>query len=195
MLLKLQKYELEVTYKRGQDMYIVDADTVQSPFDDDPEEEIHYEVLSINPISPSKYTQLVEATGSDVILSQLAHVVNNGNWPERFQGCPEWMKPFFAFRDELSVDNGIVLRGTKLIVPEVLRDEYMQQLHKNHMSDSTSKLARDYFYWPKMSDDIYHYVDKCEPCNSTKPRNQKEPMILLAVPDRPWQILSTVVFE
>ena len=39
------------------------------------------------------------------------------------------------------------------------------------------------------------YVDKCDPCNATKPQNQKEPMILLPIPDRPWQILSTCIFE
>ena len=78
-------------------MHVADAlSRVQSPFDDDPEEKIHYEVLNINPISPSKYTESVEVSGNYVILSQLAHVVNNGNWPARFQGCQEWMKPFFC---------------------------------------------------------------------------------------------------
>ena len=113
--------------------------------------------------------------------------------PQGFKDVKNGWSHFFAFRDELSVDNGIVLRGTKIIVPEALRHEYMQRLHKNHMSaDSTSKLARDHFYWPKMTDDIHHHVDKCEPCNSTNPRKQKEPMILLPIPDHPWQILSDV---
>ena len=62
-------------------------------------------------------------------------------------------------------------------------------------ADSTTKLARDYFYWPKISEDIHNFVDKCDPCNATKPQNKKEPMILLPIPDRPWQILSTDVFE
>ena len=72
----------------------------------------------------------------------------------------------------------------------------MQQLHKNYMStDSTTKLARDYFHLAKISEDIYNFVDKCDPCNSTKPNNQKEPMIMLPIPEHPWQILSTDVFK
>ena len=36
------------------------------------------------------------------------------------------------------------MRGTKIIV---MQYQYMQQLYKNHMpNDSTTKLARDYFY-------------------------------------------------
>ena len=66
------------------------------------------------------------------------------------------------------------MRGTKIIVPESLRSQYMKQLHENHMSaDSTTKLARYYFYWPKISEDIHNFVDKCDPCNGTKPQNQK----------------------
>ena len=119
-----------------------------------------------------------------------------GNWPNKFRSAPDWLKPFYPFRDELYVDNHIVMRGTKVIVPESLRSQYMKQIHKNHMSaDSTTKLARDYFYWPKISEDIHNFVDKCDPCNATKPQNQKEPMILLPIPDHPWQILSTDVLE
>ena len=62
-------------------------------------------------------------------------------------------------------------------------------------ADSTTKLARDYFDWPKISEDIHNFVDKCDPSNSTKPKNQKKPMIMLPIPERPWQILSTDVFE
>ena len=88
------------------------------------------------------------------------------------------------------------MRGTKIIVPESLRNQYMQQLHKSHMSaDSTTKLARDCFYWPKISEDIHNFVDKCDSFNSTNPKNQKEPMIMLPMPEHPWQILSTDIFE
>ena len=171
--MKLQKYKIEVIYKRGKDMHLADAlSRVHIPGQNNPDESIQYEVLTVNPISPSNYTELVDELQNDAILSQLVQVITQENWPAKFQNCPEWLKPFFSFRDELYVDNHVVMRGTKIIVPESLRSQYMQQLHKNHMStDSTTKLARDYFYWPKISEDIDNFVDKCDPCNSTKPKN------------------------
>ena len=197
MLMKLQKYNLEVVYKRGKDMHIADAlSRIYITGYENPNESIRYEVLTVNPVSPTKFTELVNASQHDAILSQLVQVIAQGNWPVKFQSCPEWLKPFYPFRDELFVDNHVVMRGTKIIVPESLRNQYMQQLHKNHMSaDSTTKLARDYFYWPKISEDIHNFVDKCYPCNSENHKNQKEPMILLPIPNRPWQILSTDIFE
>ena len=191
MLMKLQKYNLEVIYKRGKDMHLTDAlSRVHIPGQNHPDESIQYEVLTVNPISPTKYT---DKSQNDTILSQFVQVIAQVNWPAKFQSCPEWLKPFFPFRDELYVDTHVVMRGTKIIIPKSLCNQYMQQLHKNHMSaDLTNKLARGYFYWPKISEDIHNFVDKCDPCNSTKPKN---PMIMLPIPERPWQILSTDVFE
>ena len=148
ILMKLQKYNLEVIYKRSKNMHLADAlSRVHIPGQNDPDESIQYEVLTVNPISPSKYTEFVDESQNYAILSQLVQVIAQGNWPAKFQSCPEWLKPFFPFRNEIYVDNHVVMRGTKIIVPESLRNQYMQQLRTCHMSaDSTTKLARDYFY-------------------------------------------------
>ena len=112
MLMKLQKYNLEVIYKRGKEMHLADAlSRVHIPGQNDPDESIQYEVLTVNLIFPSKYTELVDKSQNDAILSQLVQVgtkqdpSNQGNWPVKFQCCSEWLKPFFPFRDELYMDN------------------------------------------------------------------------------------------
>ena len=78
--------------------------------------------------------------------------------------------PFIApFTHLLAVDDGIVMRNTKIFVRTSLRIEYIKQLHKNHLdADSTTRLAGDYFYWPKIEEDIHFHVNKCSACNSTK---------------------------
>ena len=138
------------------------------------------------PTSPQKTEELVTATASDETLSKLSQIITQGNWPTKFQSAPSWLQPFYPFRDELAVDDGIVMRNTKIIVPTSLRTEYIKQLHKNHLGvDSTTKLARDYFYWPKMEEDIHFHVDQCSACNSTKSHNQKEPINPHPVPSLP----------
>ena len=114
MVMKLQKYSLEVIYKRGKDMHLADAlSRGYISHQINPEEFIEFEVLAVNPISPSKHTELVDASQNDAILSQLSQVILQGNWPNKFQSAPDWLKPFYPFRDELYVDNHIVMRGTK----------------------------------------------------------------------------------
>ena len=84
------------------------------------------------------------------------------------------------------------MRNTKSIVPTSSRTEYIKQLHKNHLGAcSTTKLARDYFYWPKKVEAIHFYVDQCSACNSTKSHNQKEPINPHPVPNLPWQIVAS----
>ena len=198
MLLKLQKYSLVIVFKKGSKMYL--ADTLSRAYlknGPSKQERTQYEVMNVDiPTSPQKTEELVTATTADETLSKLSQIITQGNWPTKFQSAPSWLQPFYPFRDELAVDDGIVMRNTKIIVPTSLRTEYIKQLHKNHLgADSTTKLARDYFYWPKMEEDIHFHVDQCSACNSTKSHNQKEPINPHPVPSLPWQIVASDLFE
>ena len=46
-----------------------------------------------------------------------------------------------------------------------------------------------------MTDDINKETESCSVCNSTKPYQQKEPLQLHPVPDLPWSIVATDIFE
>ena len=46
-------------------------------------------------------------------------------------------------------------------------------------------------FWPNMSHDIHNCVAKCTVCNSCKPHQQKEPLQMHDVPDRPWSIVAS----
>ena len=146
-----------------------------------------YEVMNVDiPTSPQKTEELVTATAADETLSKLSQIITQGNWPTKFQSAPSWLQPLYPFRDELAADYGILMRNTKIIVPITLCTEYIKQLHKNHLdADSTTKLAQDYFYWPKVEEDIHFHVDQCSACNSTKSHNQKEPINSLPAPSLP----------
>ena len=40
-------------------------------------------------------------------------------WPDKRDVCPEMLKPYWTYRDELSVLDGLVLKGTRIIIPIV----------------------------------------------------------------------------
>ena len=121
-------------------------------------------------ISPPRYEELIDATATDETLSKVSAIINHGNWPSKFNTAPSWLQPFYSFRDELAVEDGVVFRGAQIAIPVKLRSTYIQQLHKMHQSaDSTLKLAKEYFYWPKMAEDIFYFVDQCSIFNSAKP--------------------------
>ena len=52
--------------------------------------------------------------------------------------------------------------------------------------------ARDFLYWS--ASDVDKYVDRCSVCNSNKSHQQKEPLVLHQIPQRPWSIVASDLF-
>ena len=68
-------------------------------------------------------------------------------------------KILLDFRDELSTDEGLLLKGPSLIIPAALRENYLQRLHEGHLSASkTITNARQHMFWPGIEADIKDYT-------------------------------------
>ncbi len=46
-----------------------------------------------------------------------------------------------------------------------------------------------------MNEDIEKFVRTCSVCNSCKPHQQREPMKMHDVPERPWSLVATDLFQ
>ena len=65
--------------------------------------------------------KLCHHTSIDSTLQLLIDHINNG-FPESSNKCPDGIKPYFSFRDELSTCNGLVLTGhNRVVVPTSLQ--------------------------------------------------------------------------
>lgn len=194
MLMQLQRYDLSVVYKKGSELYI--ADTLSRAYLDEtsPDLEGDYEVLMVIPITPPKIEQLRQETATDPALQKLTQTIQAG-WPEYLKDVHPDLRPYFGLRDQLSVHDGIVFKGEKIVVPLPLRPDYLNQIHKGHPgSEATKRRIRELFYWPAMNNDIEKLVVECPVCNSLKPHQQKEPLKLHQVPHRPWCIITSDLF-
>ena len=99
-------------------------------------------------------------------------------------------------RDELVIQDGLLFRGDRLVVPKALRKRMLQALHSSHQGiESTLRRARETIYWPNMKSDIKDFTSKCETCASYSTRQQKETLVSHDVPDRPWAKISTDLFD
>ena len=76
------------------------------------------ELTGFNSISVEK---LHHHTYIDSALQLLIDHINNG-FPESSIKCPDGIKSYFSFRDELSTCNGLVLKGhNRVVIPTSLR--------------------------------------------------------------------------
>lgn len=196
MLLKLQKYSLKVIYKKGSELYLADQ-LSRAYIPEEPKDALEEE-LEINvvlPVSDEKLQQLKEETQKDEVLKKLKNFVEVG-WPNQRKDVDTTVAIYWDFKEYISVHDGLLFKGDRLIVPESMRNEMLKTIHQGHFGSEVSKRrARDVLFWPKMSQDIEDDVKKCEVCNAHKNHQRKEPLKPHTVPQRVWSKVGADLFE
>ena len=199
MLLRLQKYNLQVVYKKGTQMFL--ADTLSRAFlpeinacnfNKELEEVDHQAFL---PASASHWQQLQHVSADDPVLQQLRTTIREG-WPESRSDLPEPLYPYFDIRDPLTVQNDLVFKGQCLVVPASLRKELMAVVHSSHIGiEGCIRRARDTLYWPRMATELREYISKCDICLSHHIDHSKEPLLQHEVIARPWAKVAANLCE
>ena len=136
-----------------------------------------------------------DATGQDDTLQQLKRIIQAG-WPGDRRTLPVTLFPYFHIRDELVVEDGLIFRGHRLVIPKSLRRRVTDQLHASHQGvASTLRRARELVFWPNMSAELKDHISMCDICCALGPKQLKETLVCHDVPDRPWAKIETDLFE
>ena len=198
LILRLQNYETHVVYHPGSKMYI--ADTLSRAYlpseemDDDHMELEQVNLLSHLPISMPLTEKLKQSTADDPTLQELHAVVTTG-WPEKQQDLPANLTPYFHIRDELSIAEGLIFKGERVVIPKNMRKSMLERLHSSHIGETGClRRARESLYWPGMNAAVKDYIQKCEVCRSMSTKQQKEPIRQHEIPNRPWAKVGADLF-
>ena len=200
MLLALQRYPMSVKYRPG--VLQVTADMLsRSPVDKSapgvPEEQI-FQIqsflsdLNISepkqdlPVSESTYMSIKASTKDDEELKLIGRLIMTG-WPQKPSDLPDLAKSYHSFRDELAVLDGVLYRGSRIIIPQACRPSILKKLHVSHQGTAaTLRRARGVVFWPQMSEDIRVHTEKCVKCAMDSPLQQKETLQSHDIPSKPW---------
>ena len=111
------------------------------------------------------------------------------SWPNSFK--PDELMTYYYHRSELSLQDGIILWGQRVIIPEPGRAAMSQELHDTHPGVSRMKaLARSYVFWPGIDNDIEAKVKNCEICQRNRKNPPPTPLHPWDWPDEPWESRS-----
>lgn len=133
---------------------------------------------------PIRVRDVKRATQSDHVLRRVLHFTREG-WPA---SIPEELKPYFSRKDEMSIENGCLLWGMRVIIPTCLRKQLLVELHRSHPGVVRMKsLARSHMWWPRMDSEIERVAKTCETCHAAKQTPAKAPLSPWSWPSRPWQ--------
>ena len=177
--LTLSAYQYDIEYKPGSAH--ANADLLSRlPLPDAPgkvpipgETVLLMEALHTLPVTAAEIKRWTER---DPLMSTVRKMVLQGWQPT----TEEELRPFHSRRNELSVHDGCVLWGSRVVIPQAGRARVLGELHEEHPGTSRMKaLARSVAWWPKMDSDIEAKVKQCHACQE----NQKSPA---AAPLHPW---------
>ena len=121
-------------------------------------------------------------TKKDNILSRILSLVQADSWSTEVG-----IKPFNAYREELSAYKGILLRRNRIVVPTSLQKRVLKLAHENHVGIvRTKKLLRSKYFWIGMDRDIEFMIKNCPACATTRSLNVNTPLQPVPLPRGPW---------
>jgi len=213
-------YQFTVVWVKGSDHGIADS-LSRSPVDDpDPEEDVDDHETTTRmaagvalvaafgtddseydgepDVDETKIDLFVEelrtAARDDVDYVELVKSIQNGFI--HLEKAGYLVQQCKSIRDELTVDNGLVLFGKRIVVPKAKRTEILKRLHASHQGlTRTRRRAQEAVFWPGIGNDIGQVVNGCERCQVKLPSLPKEPLRTDPKPEYPFEQVSCDLFS
>ena len=195
MLMRLQPYDLTIKYRQGKNMEVTDALSRLSPQEKEPIPNMDVQIHEVCPqFSDDMLQRIRTATDTDLELKALEDIVYTG-WPANIKQVSEILKPYWTFRDEITTEDGIVMKGRRIIIPQQMQNTILTKLHAGHQGSEKTKLrARTAVYWRGMNNDVDSVCRACNTCQEMQNSQPKEPLIQKEVPPGPWHTVGTDLF-
>ena len=89
------------------------------------------------------------------------------------------------------LQNGIVMRGDRIVIPAVLRQNIVNLAHEGHMGVvKTKALIRTKVWFPGIDEMVENTVKDCPLCNVVLPDKRMHPLKMSTLPAGPWLSVS-----
>ena len=149
----------DIQYRKGMEIPLADALSRVTPTPVE-EDGIQLPIVAVNlitsnlPVSSTEIELIHEETSKDPTLTLLKHYIHMG-WPVDCRMLPQELHTFWNYREDLSMENGLITKGARLLIPSTLRRKVFEQIHDGHLGIEKCMLkARDSVFWPGISNDI-----------------------------------------
>ena len=94
-------------------------------------------------------------------------------------------------RNELTFIGQVILRGTRIVIPKVLRSRVLELAHEGHQGIVKMKeRLRSKVWWPGVDKDAEQKCRECYGCQLVTKETIPPPVKITRMPERPWQDLA-----
>ncbi|XP_055932001.1 uncharacterized protein K02A2.6-like [Argiope bruennichi] len=130
-------------------------------------------------LMPVTATDIARATKTDRKLFELYEGLKSGT---------ELPVPFKGRESEFSLQNGCIMYGHRVCIPEKYENQVLEELHVGHPGIVKMKaLARSYCYWQGIDASIANFVQNCSACIATRNEPARINRHPWEWPNGPWQ--------
>ena len=114
---------------------------------------LHLNQITKQPsIRSDSLNQLRLATQEYYELIILKHTITQG-WPSTIKEVPNVIQPYWTFRDALTVEDGLVLKGTRIVIPNKKQEVTLKLIHEGNLGLCMCNLhTKDTVYWSGLND-------------------------------------------
>ncbi|XP_042145244.1 uncharacterized protein K02A2.6-like [Ixodes scapularis] len=182
----------EVAWKPGKEMFLADALSRfpnEAPLREEAEH-FYVNVIECLPVSDKRLNDVMEETNRDPSMTKLREYAGDA-WPENKREVPAEIRTYWNYRKEMHVQDGLVFRSNRLVIPARQQREVLSVLHSAHGGVRKMKSrAKAVIFWPNMGSDIEQMAKNCAECQKYKPKNVKLPLLSHDIPKLPWQTIG-----
>ena len=186
-VLRLQPYTFSVVYKPGKDNpadFLSRHPTHESTSKHAVMADEYVNLLALSAVPKAMtMSEIQKATDEDRGLQHLRAAVRCNQW----EG--DSVKAYKDFKDEFTITaQNIILRGSRIVIPESLRQRAIDLAHDTHQGlVKTKALLREKVWFPGIDRLVKETIDRCIPCQATGQQNPPEPLQMSDMPQGPWQ--------
>ena len=115
-------------------------------------------------------------------MAILKHTVSVG-CPRTVQELPKELQAYWTFREDMTVEDGLILKATRIVIPPSMRE---------------STLTKQTVYWPNVRKELEELVLNCQLClkhSQAKHKPKPTPSLGQEIPVVPWTKLASDIFN
>lgn len=192
--LYIGEYNYEIVYRQGKTNTVADF-LSRFPNKDEKQSKKEKQILKISEQNQEEkvgdmfLTEKIikKNTNNDPILRTIKQCIESKAWT---QNLTENNSAFYNRRNEISLENGILMWQGRIIIPQNLQKYVLKIIHEGHPGIVAMRaLSRFYVWWPNIDKEIEIYVQKCRNCQQNRQHMSELPIYSWNIPEYVWERL------
>jgi hypothetical protein len=203
LLMRMMRFNPKVRHVPGKDLIVADtlsrgpaSTSDENDLLDSDEVEQHVAYIQANwPVSTHRLQSIRIETAADPIMQTIMQYVLE-QWPHNERDVPLQAKPYIVAKGQLSVIDGVLAYGDRIVIPPSMRESILEVLHESHQGITKCREnANNAVWWPGIGTDIRQMIERCITCRENRPTQQSEPLVATSLPGRPWEKIAADLLE